>query len=284
MDYPVWGPDVSLWQGVIDWKAVKAAGASFAFIKSSEGTFIDPRFLENWQNSKEAGIVRAPYHYVRPAVDFKKQAAFFASLVKGNELPPVIDLEDNGKLDKNALGNWVEKFVKLLEDTLGQAIAVYTAAWFMNPNMPMTNYLKDRLLWVATYTTGNAPMIPNEWILIANPKTYTWWQYTDRFILPGIKGGVDMNRYHYDLKTFNDQFKTNVLPPGPPPPPPTSGKLQVLVDQYNLRNAPVLTTASQIAKLRKGAILNYTGLDNGWYTVEGKVFKDGVIPTSEGEL
>ncbi|MBQ4297676.1 MAG: glycoside hydrolase, partial [Clostridia bacterium] len=31
------GIDVSLWQGEIDWKAVKADGVSFAMIKASEG-------------------------------------------------------------------------------------------------------------------------------------------------------------------------------------------------------------------------------------------------------
>ena len=52
-----WGPDVSDYQGGVDWAAVKAAGASFAFTKATEGlTFTCQTFAPNWQGMRDAGI------------------------------------------------------------------------------------------------------------------------------------------------------------------------------------------------------------------------------------
>ena len=52
-----WGPDVSDYQGSVDWAAVKAAGASFAFTKATEGvTFTCDTFAPNWQGMRDAGI------------------------------------------------------------------------------------------------------------------------------------------------------------------------------------------------------------------------------------
>ena len=52
-----WGPDVSDYQGSVDWAAVKAAGASFAFTKATEGlTFTCDTFAPNWQGMRDVGI------------------------------------------------------------------------------------------------------------------------------------------------------------------------------------------------------------------------------------
>src|SRR5438128_1603090 len=62
------GPDVSAWQGAaIDWKAVKASGASFAAAKCSEGVgYVDPTFSGNWAAIADAGLARICYHFARP--------------------------------------------------------------------------------------------------------------------------------------------------------------------------------------------------------------------------
>ena len=54
--YEVKGVDVSHHQGGIDWRALRASGVRFAYIKATEGAhFRDPRFAENWRRSGEAG-------------------------------------------------------------------------------------------------------------------------------------------------------------------------------------------------------------------------------------
>src|SRR5690606_30808246 len=68
---PVHGIDVSRHQGTIDWHAVARAGTRFAFIKATDGgDHLDPKFHENWQRAREAGVPRGAYHFVywcRPA-------------------------------------------------------------------------------------------------------------------------------------------------------------------------------------------------------------------------
>ncbi len=58
------GIDVSLWQDnnstpqMVDFAKAKSAGASFVFIKASQGLYLDPDFVMNWQNAGTAGILR----------------------------------------------------------------------------------------------------------------------------------------------------------------------------------------------------------------------------------
>jgi len=61
------GIDISAWQDdnstpqQIDWSKAKSAGAQFAFIKASQGTFTDQDFAYNWQAAKAAGVLRGAY-------------------------------------------------------------------------------------------------------------------------------------------------------------------------------------------------------------------------------
>ena len=95
---PIQGIDVSYWQGDIDWQKVRDAGVQFAFIKATEGgDHIDPKFLDNWQAAKRAGVARGAYHFMywcRPA---HEQALWFMLNVPGDSdaLPPVLDVEWN---------------------------------------------------------------------------------------------------------------------------------------------------------------------------------------------
>ena len=61
------GIDVSRWQGVIDWKAVKADGVEFAIIKaggSDAGFYKDRTFEQNYAGAKENGISVGAYYFV----------------------------------------------------------------------------------------------------------------------------------------------------------------------------------------------------------------------------
>ena len=44
------GPDVSHYQGTVNWASVKAAGVGFAIAKATEGSsYVDAQFKANWQ-------------------------------------------------------------------------------------------------------------------------------------------------------------------------------------------------------------------------------------------
>ena len=95
---PIQGIDISRWQGMIDWQAVKSAGTRFVYIKATEGgDHIDPKFLDNWNGAKAAGVPRGAYHFVywcRPA---HEQVVWFTQHIpqERDALPPVLDVEWN---------------------------------------------------------------------------------------------------------------------------------------------------------------------------------------------
>ncbi|MCW5953083.1 MAG: lysozyme, partial [Propionibacteriaceae bacterium] len=62
--YPVWGVDVSRYQGEIDWPVLAAQGIEFAFIKATEGSsYVDPRFAANLEGASAAGLRAGAYHF-----------------------------------------------------------------------------------------------------------------------------------------------------------------------------------------------------------------------------
>ena len=70
--YPVFGVDVSHYQGDINWKELEDQGVRFAFIKATEGSgHIDESVRDNLTNGAETDIKLSCYHFF----------SFFASVV-----------------------------------------------------------------------------------------------------------------------------------------------------------------------------------------------------------
>jgi len=123
-EWQIVGIDVSRCQKEIDWQQALNQEISFAFIKSSEGNkIIDSQFERNMAETARLGIPRGIYHFLKPSHDWKKQVELFAGLFTETvpELDAVIDIERHDDLKKSDLANVVEKFVKGLEDAVGQA-------------------------------------------------------------------------------------------------------------------------------------------------------------------
>ena len=76
------GIDVSHYQGKVDWFAVHASGAAFAFAKATEGlSVVDPLFASNWAGMRQSHLYRGAYHFGHPGTDPEAQAAHFHSVV-----------------------------------------------------------------------------------------------------------------------------------------------------------------------------------------------------------
>jgi GH25 family lysozyme M1 (1,4-beta-N-acetylmuramidase) len=74
------GIDVSKWNDDIDWPTVAASGIEYAFVRVSDGTtHFDPRFDENWAESRAAGIHTGVYQFFRPNQDEIAQANLLLS-------------------------------------------------------------------------------------------------------------------------------------------------------------------------------------------------------------
>lgn len=208
-----WGVDVSEWQGKvakIDWPKVKAAGASFAFIRASvcrsDGTIAkDPDFDRNWAGAAEAGLLRGAYHYFGPWAD--GQAGFFVRTVGGDrpEMGYWLDVEAQGLTPAK-----VQQGLGGVDRNAGWTCHVYTS----NEKWPGGVDVTGRDLWVAHWDV-DAPTLPPAW------SDWTFWQH-GKGAVPGIEGLVDLNYFHGTearLRWWYGQGPSSSPSPSPSPPP-----------------------------------------------------------------
>lgn len=193
---PLPGIDVSHFQGEVDWRAVAAAGVRFAFIKATEGLDdIDPRFVQNWQQSRAAGLLRGAYHFLHPNLDARQQAAHFLSVVTLDDdaLPPALDVEVTNGVDPATLKACIETWLATVEAALGCKPVVYTdpSFWRQNVGADLSAYP----LWLACYAT--APDVPPSW------QRWTFWQHSESGSVDGIAGLVDLDY----CQLSNDQLR-----------------------------------------------------------------------------
>ncbi len=185
--HPVRGIDVSHHQGLIDWSQVAQDDVSFVYMKATEGgDFIDPRFQQNWSDSRDAGIARGAYHFFtfcRPAA---LQAANYIATVPKDKaaLPPALDLEYMGNCRarptveemREEINTWLD----LVESHYGEKAALYVTREFYYA------YLKPsgitRRMWLRSL--ARPPSYGPDW---------TIWQYHNRGRVQGINGPVDLN-------------------------------------------------------------------------------------------
>ena len=97
------GIDVSKFQGVIDWRKVKASGkVKFAYIKATEGTSIqDPMYKRNIDSARAAGILVGSYHLYSKKTTAYQQFGNFKKVVQKSkqDLIPVLDIEERDGRD-----------------------------------------------------------------------------------------------------------------------------------------------------------------------------------------
>ena len=91
------GIDISTWQNGLNLAAAKAEGVKYVIIKASESNFTDPQFENFYKQAKAAGLGVGAYHYLgSKTIDgAKKEAAYFASVIKGKQFdyPVFVDVE-----------------------------------------------------------------------------------------------------------------------------------------------------------------------------------------------
>jgi GH25 family lysozyme M1 (1,4-beta-N-acetylmuramidase) len=191
------GIDVSHWQGVIDWPTVASVGVSFAYLKATEGTgWTDDRFAGNRAAATQAGILVGAYHYARPSPalgDAVREADHFLDVVapRVGELHPALDLEETGGLEPAELNGWVLGFIARVRERTGVTPVIYTSPrfWVANLADSPAAAVWGGPLWLAHWDTAH-PHVPGEdWL----GRGWTVWQWTDRGLVPGIDGRVDLD-------------------------------------------------------------------------------------------
>lgn len=192
------GIDVSVHQGEINWKKVKAEGVQFAMVRlgfrgyKNGKLVLDKNFRENVKRARAAGLDVGVYFFSQ-AVNEKeaeKEAAFTIKNLKGLDItyPVVFDEEElaeakartDNLTGKQVTSNCVS-FCKAIEK------AGYLPMVYMNNTWAAQMYdseaLKSYLVWYADYR--KKPKLNGE---------FAMWQYTNQGTLKGIDSQyVDMD-------------------------------------------------------------------------------------------
>jgi lysozyme len=201
--YTVHGIDVSKYQEDVDWEKVKSMNTKsginidFVFIKATRGDkTVDPKFVSNWSAADNHGLARGAYHFFSAGVSGALQADNFIRnvVLKPGDLPPVLDWEEGAKDKKEAL-IWLKK----VEAHYGVKPIIYTGAYFYKDNMG--SEFDGYTLWVS-----HGPFNASTNLNIPGPavsRKWSFWQFSDKARVSGIKGYVDFNVFNGTKAEFN---------------------------------------------------------------------------------
>ena len=212
------GIDLSHYQGIVDWPAVKASGqVDFAIIRAGyrgygTGKIVeDPRFRQNAEGATAAGIDVGFYFFSTAINDAeaREEAAWLVEHVRqyNPALPLVMDYEgyENpkyrtyGKTTKASRTAMCKAFAEVIESQ-GYTTMLYGSQGLIRSKFDLSalNYP----IWCARYAGGYTQVIDSEeWF--PNIGEYTSriavWQYTSIGRVPGIQGNVDLDAMYQDV-------------------------------------------------------------------------------------
>lgn len=197
--YSIHGIDVSKYQDMIAWEAVKSMKVKniqlgFAFIKATEGIGnADPQFGRNWKKSKSNGIVRGAYHFFIASKDGKMQAENFIDKVEleAGDFPPVLDIEQLNGTSAIELKKEAKEWLDVVENYYHVKPIIYTNVDFYNRNLG--SEFDAYPLWIAHYYQPQQPNISRGWL---------FWQHSDEGRVNGIATPVDFNVFNGDSLEF----------------------------------------------------------------------------------
>ena len=189
--------DVSHWNKVSDFAALKAAGVQGLITKATEGTYyIDNTYHDHIKRAREAGLLVGSYHFADNS-NVEAQVDYYLNYIGDDAENTLLALDwephPKGKSRTMSLAQ-AEEFVQLIHDKTGQ--------W---PKLYSGNVVKEALaggktsevlskcdLWLAHYS--ETPSWPKQnW-------DHIWLhQYSERGRIPGIPGvNIDLNYYAGD--------------------------------------------------------------------------------------
>lgn len=192
------GVDVSDWQGYIDYSSVKASGIEVIYIKSSQGENIkDPYFDINYENAKANGLKVGFYHFLTATniAEAEQQARFFSSVISGKtpDCKLAMDYEVFGGVSASEINNIAEVFLESVKRLTNKEVIVYSD--LSNAQSIFGRELAQNYpLWIAYYGNYNElNYIDTNW------ETWQGVQFSDRGIVPGIRGNVDRDIYTKEI-------------------------------------------------------------------------------------
>ena len=193
------GADLSKFNRNVDMRLAKKNGMDFVILKAGSGySGEDPKFQQNYNNAKAAGLNVGAYwySYAVNVEEAKEEAVRYMKILgkKQFEYPVYLDFEDPSqrKIPKKTKTDMAIAFMSILEKN-GFYTGLYSSGSWIN-NQFERERLKEYDIWIAHWH-------------VTNPNCYTpdygMWQFTNKSKIKGVsdtgEGGVDMN---YSYKNY----------------------------------------------------------------------------------
>ena len=191
------GIDVSKYQGTIDWSAVKEEGIEYAFILlglrgyESAKIVLDEYYEANMKGANSAGVAAGVYFFTQAVTveEAKEEADFVIEHLAGYDVscPVVFDVErisgGKGRADQLTKEERTDITIAFCEavKAAGYTPMIYGNVVCFTRLLDMTK-LNDYEKWYAFY---------DDYMYM--PYNVSCWQYTEKGLVDGIPGNVDLN-------------------------------------------------------------------------------------------
>lgn len=224
------GIDISRWQGVINWDAVKAS-TNFAIIKASGGDgglYADGQFARNKREARRVGILHGFYHYAGGTQSPEAEADQFVNTVsdleKGEML--VLDWEEQ----QSDVVGWSLRFCERVEQRTGVKPLIYTNGARVTGYNWKSLVNNNNGLWVAAWGANNG-QVPASQPSIGNWPFWAIWQYSSRGNLAGLSP-LDLDLFNGDSGAFLAYGNGKGTSTKPSKPAPVEEAPHASVDHY----------------------------------------------------
>lgn len=195
-----------------NWAMLKQWGVLAVILKCTENvSYLDPTWNDRAKAAKAAGLMLAPYHFLH-AGNVPNQMDWFLSQAQpphGGRL--VIDHEADASLDELCAA--VTTLQKRRPDVHITIYSGHTIKEQLGASLRRKE-LADTSLWIAQYTSADAPSWPKQqW------PNWSLWQWTDKETVAGISQPVDGNKWNGSAESLVRFMSPTSEQPQPAPEP-----------------------------------------------------------------
>ena len=209
------GVDVSTYNGLLDWKAIKTSGIDFAIIRAGSSISGEDLYFDtNYNAAREAGVFVGAYYYVEvnSVEEILEQVELLKEIIAGKkfEYPIYLDIEKDSlgeALGRELLTDICVAFIETLQSD------GYFAALYTNNNWLENFYNRELVtekydVWYARYIPTEKLSSP-EWNLQIYGPTMCMWQYTEEGSIEGVAYPIDLNFSYKDYPSLIKAYHYN---------------------------------------------------------------------------
>ena len=226
----VLGPDISAYQGDVNFVKMQDAGAGFVICRKQIGYYGDTRFFEYAEAADKVGLPLGAYGVPFPGYSTTRQFHKFIEGISPDDLvfPPFPDVEKRHNLTLSRAVSDILDYSYALKNWWGHSV-FYTAKYvWQDYYSKKKGWVDDWELWVANYMYDAADpdvgpdYLPIGWEYrldgsLVTPRTdaYVMWQWSADHNQRGDEFGVssrDIDLNWMD-KEFYDKYVIPVAPP-----------------------------------------------------------------------